>query len=303
MTPLTSLGGRLLHPKFSQEGITPMPNSNLHQTHLSPFEVKPISEHPRFSEMQALRRLRRKGRPTVTHQTENIGIKQHRQLSAHHISTNQHGIYQVKITPPLSLRISGHTRSHYFVALKTDEPQHAISRAKAVRLQAKCFFQNTPHALPDFLSLSQQLLVHIYLVAKHFPVVRTYKQKTSTDDFPTLPPLDLSNAEEELRLPYFNLLSELMEERAHSGMSRFKLNQIADYLHQFLRFVDDKHSSSKETLYIQTRDIRQYRESLRQSNMCYKEQKQRIDAIRFYFRWLTYRGYYTTPRLTRPLFS
>ncbi|WP_257888384.1 hypothetical protein [Vibrio diabolicus] len=106
-----------------------MPNSNLHQAHLSQFEVKPISEHPRFGEMQALRRIRRKGRPTVTHQTENIGIKQHRQLSAHHISTNQHGIYQVKITPPLSLRISGHTKSHYFVALKTDELQHAISSA------------------------------------------------------------------------------------------------------------------------------------------------------------------------------
>ncbi|WP_257969802.1 hypothetical protein [Vibrio parahaemolyticus] len=249
-----------------------MPSSNLHQAHLSQFEVKPIGEHPRFSEMQALRRLRRKGRLALPHQNGNIGVKQHRQLRAHHISTNQHGIYQVKTTPPLSLRISGCTKSHYFVALKTDEPQHAISRAKAVRLQAKCFFQNTPLALPDFLSLSQQLLVHTYLVAKHFAVVRAYKHKLTTDDFPTLPPLDLSNAEKELRFPYFNWLSELMEERTRSGMSRFKLNQIADYLHQFLRFVDDKHSSSKETLYIQTRDIRQYRESLRQSNVCHKEQ-------------------------------
>ncbi|WP_273994522.1 hypothetical protein [Vibrio parahaemolyticus] len=280
-----------------------MPNSNLHQAHLSQFEVKPISEHPRFSEMQTLRRLRRKGRLALPHQNENIGIKQHRQLRAHHISTNQHGIYQVKITPPLSLRISGCTKSHYFVALKTDELQHAISRAKAVRLQAKCFFQNTPHALPDSLSLSQQLLVQIHLMAKHFPVVRTYKQEPSTEDFPTLPSLDLCNAEEELRFPYFNWLSELMEEREHSGTPRFRLKQIADYLHQFLRFVDDNHSSSNERLYIQTRDIRQYRESLRQSNICYKEQKQRIDAIRFYFRWLTYRGYYTTPRLTCPLFS
>ncbi|EJE8516352.1 hypothetical protein M5252_004704 [Vibrio parahaemolyticus] len=280
-----------------------MPNSNLHQTHLSQFEIKPISEHPRFGEMQALRRLRRKGHPTVTHQTENIGIKQHRQLSAHHISTNQHGIYQVKITPPLSLRISGHTGAHYFVALKTDELQHAISRAKAVRLQAKCFFQNNPHDLPDSLSLSQQLLVQIHLMAKHFPVVRAYKHKPSTDDFPTLPSLDLCNAEEDIRYPYLNWLSELMEEREHSGIPRFRLNQIADYLHQFLRFVDDNHSSSNERLYIQTRDIRQYRESLRQSNVCHKEQKQRIDAIRFYFRWLTYRGYDTTPRLTSPLFS
>ncbi|MBE3658916.1 hypothetical protein BOO92_19800 [Vibrio navarrensis] len=280
-----------------------MPHSHSHQAHLSQFEVKPISEHPRFGEMQALRSLRRKGRPTVTHQTENIGIKQHRQLSTHHISTNQHGIYQVKITPPLSLRISGHTRSHYFVALKTDELQHAISRAKAVRLQAKCFFQNTPHALPDSLSLGQQLLVQIHLVAKHFSVVRAYKHKPSPDDFPTLPSLDLCNAEEDIRFPYFNWLNELMEEREHSGMPRFRLNQIADYLHQFLRFVDDNHSSSNERLYIQTRDIRQYRESLRQSNICYKEQKQRIDAIRFYFRWLTSRGYDTTPRLTSPLFS
>lgn len=280
-----------------------MPHSDLHQTHVSQLEVKSISEHPRFGEMQALRRLRRKGRQTVTHQNENIGIKQHRQFRAHHISTNQHGIYQVKITPPLSLRISGCTKSHYFVALKTDEPQHAISRAKAVRLQAKCFFQNNPHALPDSLSLSQQLLVQIHLVVKHFPVVRAYKHKPTTDDFPTLPPLDLSNAEEDIRCPYFNWLSELMEERAHSGMSRFRLNQIADYLHQFLRFVDDKHSSSNERLYIQTRDIRQYRESLRQSNLCHKEQKQRIDAVHFYFRWLSYRGYCTAPRLTRPLFS
>ncbi|MBT0027210.1 hypothetical protein J4H29_21040 [Vibrio alginolyticus] len=280
-----------------------MPNSNLHQAHLSQFEVKPISEHPRFGEMQALRRIRRKGRPTVTHQTENIGIKQHRQLSAHHISTNQHGIYQVKITPPLSLRISGHTRSHCFVALKTDELQHAISRAKAVRLQAKCFFKNNPHDLPDSTSLSQQLLVQIHLMAKHFPVVRAYKHKPTKDDFPTLPPLELSYAEEELRFPYFNWLSELMEESEHSGMPQFRLNQIADYLHQFLRFVDNNHSTSKERLYIQTRDIRQYRESLRQSNVCHKEQKQRIDAIRFYFRWLTYRGYCTAPKLTRPFFS
>ncbi|ANQ16962.1 hypothetical protein [Vibrio natriegens] len=280
-----------------------MPHSHSHQAHLSQFEVKPISEHPRFGEMQTLHRLRRKGRQTVTHQNENIGIKQHHQLRAHHISTNQHGIYQVKITPPLSLRISGHTRSHYFVALKTDEPQHAISRAKAVFLQAKCFFQNNPHDLPDSLSLSQQLLVQIHLMAKHFPVIRAYKHKPTKDDFPTLPPLDLSNAEEELRFPYFNWLSELMEERAHSGMSRFKLNQIADYLHEFLRFVDDNHSTSTERLYIQTRDIRQYRKALCQSNICHKEQKQRIDAIRFYFRWLTYRGYYTTPRLTCPLFS
>ena len=280
-----------------------MPSSNLHQAHLSQFKVKPISEHPRFSEMQALRRLRRKGRLALPHQNRNIGVKQHRQLRAHHISTNQHGIYQVKITPPLSLRISGCTKSHYFVALKTDEPQHAISRAKAVRLQAKCFFQNTPHALPDFLSLSQQLLVHIYLVAKHFPVVRTYKQKPSTEDFPTLPPLDLSNAEEDIRFPYLNWLSELMEERAQSGMSRFRLNQIADYLHHFLRFVDDNHSSRNERLYIQTRDIRQYRKSLRQSYVCHKEQKQRIDAIRFYSRWLTYQGYHSTQRLTRLLSS
>ncbi|ENV5954112.1 TPA: hypothetical protein ACX3IQ_003895 [Vibrio parahaemolyticus] len=185
-----------------------MPSSNLHQAHLSQFEVKPIGEHPRFSEMQALRRLRRKGRLALPHQNGNIGVKQHRQLRAHHISTNQHGIYQVKTTPPLSLRISGCTKSHYFVALKTDEPQHAISRAKAVRLQAKCFFQPPPHALPDFLSLSQQLLVHTYLVAKHFAVVRAYKHKLTTDDFPTLPPLDLSNAEKELRFPYFNWLSE-----------------------------------------------------------------------------------------------
>lgn len=280
-----------------------MPNSNLHQTHLSQFEVKPISEHPRFSEMQALRRLRRKGRLALPRQNGNIGVKQHRQLRAHHISINQHGIYQVKITPPLSLRISGHTRSHYFVALKTDELQHAISRAKAVRLQAKCFFKNNPHDLPDSPSLSQQLLVQIHLMAKHFPVVRAYKHKPSTDDFPTLPSLDLCNAEEDIRLPYLNWLSELMEEREHSGIPRFRLNQIADYLHQFLRFVDDNHSSSNERLYIQTRDIRQYRESLRQSNVCHKEQKQRIDAIRFYFRWLTYRGYDTTPRLTSPLFS
>ncbi|EGQ7650029.1 hypothetical protein NU785_003937 [Vibrio parahaemolyticus] len=280
-----------------------MPHSHLPQTHLSQLEVKSISEPPHFGEMQALRRIRRKGRQTVTHQTENIGIKQHRQLSAHHISTNQHGIYQVKITPPLLLRISGHTRSHYFVALKTDEPQHAISRAKAVFLQAKCFFQNNPHDLPDSLSLSQQLLVQIHLMTKHFPVIRAYKHKPSTDDFPTLPPLDLSNAEEDIRFPYLNWLSELMEERAQSGMPRFRLNQITDYLHHFLRFVDDNHSSSNERLYIQTRDIRQYRKTLRQSNICHKEQKQRIDAIRFYFRWLIYRGYYTTPSLTRPLFS
>ncbi|HHY0507509.1 TPA: hypothetical protein ACVU5Q_003774 [Vibrio parahaemolyticus] len=280
-----------------------MPHSHSHQAHLSQFEVKPISKHPRFSEMQARLPIHRKGRQTVTHQNENIGIKQHHQLRAHHISTNQHGIYQAKITPPLSLRISGHTRSHYFVALKTDEPQHAISRAKAVFLQAKCFFQNNPHDLPDSLSLSQQLLVQIHLMAKHFPVIRAYKHKPSTYDFPTLPPLDLSNAEEDIRFPYFNWLNELMEEHEHSGMSRFRLNQIADYLHQFLRFVDDNHSTRTERLYIQTRDIRQYRESLRQSNVCHKEQKQRIDAIRFYFRWLTYRGYYTTPRLTRPLFS
>ncbi|EHK0034153.1 hypothetical protein KB973_003114 [Vibrio parahaemolyticus] len=280
-----------------------MPHSHSHQAHLSQFEVKPISEHPRFGEMQTLHRLRRKGRQTVTHQNENIGIKQHHQLRAHHISTNQHGIYQVKITPPLSLKISGHTRSHYFVALKTDEPQHAISRAKAVFLQAKCFFQNNPHDLPDSLSLSQQLLVQIHLIAKHFPVIRAYKHKPSTYDFPTLPPLDLSNAEEDIRFPYFNWLNELMEEREHSGMSQFRLNQIADYLHHFLRFVDDNHSSSNERLYIQTQDIRQYRESLRQSNVCHKEQKQRIDAVHFYFRWLTYRGYCTTPRLTRPLFS
>ncbi|ELA6781415.1 hypothetical protein RB979_003667 [Vibrio alginolyticus] len=280
-----------------------MPHSRLPQTHLSQLEVKSISEPPHFGEMQALRRIRRKGRQTVTHQTENIGIKQHRQLSAHHISTNQHGIYQVKITPPLSLRISGHTGSHYFVALKTDELQHAISRAKAVRLQAKCFFKNTPHDLPDSPSLSQQLLVQIHLMAKHFPVLRAYKHKPSTDDFPTLPPLDLSNAEEDIRFPYLNWLSELMEERAQSGMPRFRLNQITDYLHHFLRFVDDNHSSSNERLYIQTRDIRQYRKTLRQSNICHKEQKQRIDAIRFYFRWLIYRGYYTTPSLTRPLFS
>ncbi|EPH6197964.1 hypothetical protein ACS3CU_004268 [Vibrio parahaemolyticus] len=280
-----------------------MSHSHLHQTHLSQLEVKPISEHPRFGEMQTLRRIRRKGRQTVTHQHENIGIKQHRQLRAHHISTNQHGIYQVKITPPLSLRISGCTKSHYVVALKTDEPQHAIRRAKAVRLQAKCFFQNNPHALPDPLSLGQQLLVQVHLMAKHFPVVRAYKHKPSTDDFPTLPPLDLSNTEEDIRFPYFNLLSKLMEEREHSGMSRFRLNQIADYLHQFLCFVDGNHSNSNGRLYIQTRDIRQYRESLRQSNVCHKEQKQRIDAVHFYFRWLTYRGYCTTPRLTRPLFS
>ncbi|EPO0026680.1 hypothetical protein [Vibrio alginolyticus] len=280
-----------------------MPNLNLHQAHLSQFEVKPISEHPRFSEMQALRRLRRKGRLALPHQNENIGIKQHRQLSAHHISTNQHGIYQVKITPPLSLRISGCTKSHYFVALKTDEPQHAISRAKAVRLQAKCFFQNNPHALPNSLSLSQQLLVQIHLVAKHFPVVRAYKHKPTKDDFPTLPSLDLCNAEEDIRFPYLNWLSELMEEREHSGMPRFRLNQIADYLHQFLRFVDDNHSSSNERLYIQTRDIRQYHKELGQSNLCHKEQKQRIDAVHFYFRWLSYRGYCTAPRLTRPLFS
>ncbi|MCR9629044.1 hypothetical protein NB520_09400 [Vibrio antiquarius] len=280
-----------------------MPHSHLPQTHLSQLEVKSISEPPHFGEMQALRRIRRKGRQNVTHQTENIGIKQHRQLSAHHISTNQHGIYQVKITPPLLLRISGHTRSHYFVALKTDELQYAISRAKAVRLQAKCFFKNTPHDLPDSLSLSQQLLVQIHLMAKHFPVLRAYKHKPSTDDFPTLPPLDLSNAEEDIRFPYLNWLSELMEERAQSGMPRFRLNQITDYLHHFLRFVDDNHSSSNERLYIQTRDIRQYRKTLRQSNICHKEQKQRIDAIRFYFRWLIYRGYYTTPSLTRPLFS
>lgn len=280
-----------------------MPHSHLPQTHLSQLEVKSISEPPHFGEMQALRRIRRKGRQTVTHQTENIGIKQHRQLSAHHISTNQHGIYQVKITPPLLLRISGHTRSHYFVALKTDELQYAISRAKAVRLQAKCFFKNTPHDLPDSPSLSQQLLVQIHLMAKHFPVLRAYKHKPTTDDFPTLPPLDLSNAEEDIRFPYLNWLSELMEERAQSGMPRFRLNQITDYLHHFLRFVDDNHSSSNERLYIQTRDIRQYRKTLRQSNICHKEQKQRIDAIRFYFRWLIYRGYYTTPSLTRPLFS
>lgn len=280
-----------------------MSHSHLHQTHLSQLEVKPISEHPRFGEMQTLHRLRRKGRQTVTHQNENIGIKQHHQLRAHHISTNQHGIYQVKITPPLSLRISGHTRSHYFVALKTDEPQHAISRAKAVFLQAKCFFQNIPHDLPDSLSLSQQLLVQIHLMAKHFPVIRAYKHKPSTDDFPTLPSLDLSIAEEDIRFPYFSWLNELMEEREHSGMSRFRLNQIADYLHQFLRFVDGNHSNSNGRLYIQTRDIRQYRKALCQSNICHKEQKQRIDAIRFYFRWLTYRGYYTTPILTRPLFS
>ncbi|HCE5206294.1 TPA: hypothetical protein NG320_004534 [Vibrio parahaemolyticus] len=280
-----------------------MPNSNLHQTHLSQFEVKPISEHPRFSEMQALRRLRRKGRLALPRQNGNIGVKQHRQLLAHHISTNQHGIYQVKITPPISLKISGHIKPHYFVALKTDEPKHAISRAKAVRLQAKFFFQNNPHALPDSLSLSQQLLVQIHLVAKHFPVVRAYKHKPTKGDFPTLPPLDLSYSEEELRFPYFNWLSELMAEREHSGMSQFRLNQIADYLHHFLRFVDDNHSSSNERLYIQTQDIRQYRESLRQSNVCHKEQKQRIDAVHFYFRWLTYRGYCTTPRLTRPLFS
>ncbi|MBS9848161.1 hypothetical protein [Vibrio alginolyticus] len=280
-----------------------MPHSYSHQAHLSQFEVKPISEHPRFGKMQTLRRIRRKGRQTATHKNENIGIKQHRQLRAHHISTNQHGIYQVKITLPLSLRILGCTKSHYFVALKTDEPQHAIRRAKAVRIQAKCFFQNTPHALPDALSLGQQLLVQIHLVAKHFSVVRAYKHKPTTDDFPTLPPLDLSNAEEELRFPYFNWLSELMEERAHSGMSRFKLNQIADYIHQFLRFVDGNHSNSNGRLYIQTRDIRQYRKALCQSNICHKEQKQRIDAIRFYFRWVTYRGYDTTPRLTRPLFS
>ncbi|HHF3070991.1 TPA: hypothetical protein ACPJ1I_003025 [Vibrio diabolicus] len=280
-----------------------MPHSHLPQTHLSQLEVKSISEPPHFGEMQALRRIRRKGRQTVTHQTENIGIKQHRQLSAHHISTNQHGIYQVKITPPLLLRISGHTRSHYFVALKTDELQYAISRAKAVRLQAKCFFKNPPHDLPDSPSLSQQLLVQIHLMAKHFPVLRAYKHKPSTDDFPTLPPLDLSNAEEDIRFPYLNWLSELMEERAQSGMPRFRLNQITDYLHHFLRFVDDNHSSSNERLYIQTRDIRQYRKTLRQSNICHKEQKQRIDAIRFNFRWLIYRGYYTTPSLTRPLFS
>ncbi len=280
-----------------------MPHSHLPQTHLSQLEVKSISEPPHLGEMQALRRIRRKGRQTVTHQTENIGIKQHRQLSAHHISTNQHGIYQVKITPPLLLRISGHTRSHYFVALKTDELQYAISRAKAVRLQAKCFFKNTPHDLPDSPSLSQQLLVQIHLMAKHFPVLRAYKHKPSTDDFPTLPPLDLSNAEEDIRFPYLNWLSELMEERAQSGMPRFRLNQITDYLHHFLRFVDDNHSSSNERLYIQTRDIRQYRKTLRQSNICHKEQKQRIDAIRFYFRWLIYRGYSTTPSLTRPLFS
>ncbi|HHX8566160.1 hypothetical protein NB476_17625 [Vibrio sp. RM-44-3] len=280
-----------------------MPHSHLPQTHLSQLEVKSISEPPHFGEMQALRRIRRKGRQTVTHQTENIGIKQHRQLSAHHISTNQHGIYQVKITPPLLLRISGHTRSHYFVALKTDELQYAISRAKAVRLQAKCFFKNIPHDLPDSPSLSQQLLVQIHLMAKHFPVLRAYKHKPSTDDFPTLPPLDLINAEEDIRFPYLNWLSELMEERAQSGMPRFRLNQITDYLHHFLRFVDDNHSSSNERLYIQTRDIRQYRKTLRQSNICHKEQKQRIDAIRFYFRWLIYRGYYTTPSLTRPLFS
>ncbi|AYF20074.1 hypothetical protein [Vibrio parahaemolyticus] len=280
-----------------------MPHSHLPQTHLSQLEVKSISEHPHFGEMQALRRIRRKGRQTVTHQTENIGIRQHRQLSAHNISTNQHGIYQVKITPPLSLRISAHTRSHYFVALKTDEPQHAIRRAKAVRLQAKSFFQNNPHTLPDSLSLSQQLLVQIHLMTKHFPVVRAYKHKPSTDDFPSLPPLDLSNAEEDIRFPYFNWLNELMVEREHSGMSRFRLNQIADYLHHFLRFVNDNDSSSNERLYMQTRDIRQYRKALRQSNICHKEQKQRIDAIRFYFRCLTYRGYYTTPKLTRPLFS
>ncbi|HHF2855176.1 TPA: hypothetical protein ACPJZ8_004399 [Vibrio diabolicus] len=280
-----------------------MPHSHLPQTHLSQFEVKPISEHPRFSEMQALRRLRRKGRLALPRQNGNIGVKQHRQLRAHHISTNQHGIYQVKITPPLSLRISGHTGSHYFVALKTDELQHAISRAKAVRLQAKCFFKNTPHDLPDSLSLSQQLLVQIHLMAKHFPVVRAYKHKPSTDDFPTLPSLDLCNVEEDIRFPYLNWLSELMEEREHSGIPRFRLNQIADYLHQFLRFVDDNHSSSNERLYIQTRDIRLYRKALCQSNICHKEQKQRIDAIRFYFRWVTYRGYDTTPRLTRPLFS
>lgn len=206
-----------------------MPHSHLPQTHLSQLEVKSISEPPHFGEMQALRRIRRKGRQTVTHQTENIGIKQHRQLSAHHISTNQHGIYQVKITPPLLLRISGHTRSHYFVALKTDELQYAISRAKAVRLQAKCFFKNTPHDLPDSPSLSQQLLVQIHLMAKHFPVLRAYKHKPTTDDFPTLPPLDLSNAEEDIRFPYLNWLSELMEERAQSGMPRFRLNQITDY--------------------------------------------------------------------------
>ncbi|WP_319556285.1 hypothetical protein [uncultured Vibrio sp.] len=280
-----------------------MSHSHLHQTNLSQLEVKPISEHPRFGEMQTLHRLRRKGRQTLTYQRGNIEVNQHRQLRAYRISTNQHGIYQVKITPQLSLRVSGHTRSHYFVALKTDEPQYAISRAKAVHAQAKCFFQNTPHALPDALSLSQQLLVQVHLMAKHFPVVRAYKHKPSTDDFPTLPPLDLSNTEEDIRFPYFNLLSELMEEREHSGMSRFRLNQIADYLHQFLCFVDGNHSDSNGRLYIQTRDIRQYRESLRQSNVCHKEQKQRIDAIRFYFRWLTYRGYYTTPRLTRPLFS
>ncbi|HHC7405917.1 MULTISPECIES: hypothetical protein [Vibrio] len=280
-----------------------MPHSHLLQTHLSQFEVKPISEHPRFSEMQALRRLRRKGRLALPRQNGNIGVKQHRQLRAHHISTNQHGIYQVKITPPLSLRISGHTGSHYFVALKTDELQHAISRAKAVRLQAKCFFKNNPHDLPDSLSLSQQLLVQIHLMAKHFPVVRAYKHKPSTDDFPTLPSLDLCNVEEDIRFPYLNWLSELMEEREHSGIPRFRLNQIADYLHQFLRFVDDNHSSSNERLYIQTRDIRLYRKALCQSNICHKEQKQRIDAIRFYFRWVNYRGYDTTPRLTRPLFS
>lgn len=135
-----------------------MPNSNLHQAHLSQFEVKPISEHPRFSEMQTLRRLRRKGRLALPHQNENIGIKQHRQLRAHHISTNQHGIYQVKITPPLSLRISGCTKSHYFVALKTDEPQHAISRAKAVHLQAKCFF-HPPPPCPSRLSVIESAII------------------------------------------------------------------------------------------------------------------------------------------------
>ncbi|MCV5223452.1 hypothetical protein OFC57_31565, partial [Escherichia coli] len=92
--------------------------------------------------------------------------------------------------------------------------------AKAVRLQAKWFFQNNPHALPDSPSLSQQLLVQIHLVAKYFPVARAYKHRPTKDDFPTLPPLDLSNAEEELRFPYFNWLNELMEERAHSGMPR-----------------------------------------------------------------------------------
>ncbi|EPI2168999.1 hypothetical protein ACVTOK_003269 [Vibrio alginolyticus] len=120
-------------------------------------------------------------------------------------------------------------------------------------------------------------------MAKHFPVVRAYKHKPTKDDFPTLPSLDLCNAEEDIRFPYLNWLSELMEEREHSGMPRFRLNQIADYLHKFLRFVDDNHSSSNERLYIQTRDIRQYHKELGQSNLATKSKNSVLMPYTFTF--------------------